>query len=77
MQDTAKLFLNGQSQAVRLPKRFRFENVSEVFVKKIGNSLILTPKKKDVWGDFFDNLQNFEGKIKRDQPNLQERDYFA
>ena len=32
----AKLFLNGQSQAVRLPKEFRFEG-KEVFIKKTGN----------------------------------------
>ncbi|RUM33902.1 MAG: AbrB/MazE/SpoVT family DNA-binding domain-containing protein, partial [Desulfobulbus sp.] len=32
--DTAKLFINGRSQAVRLPKRYRFEG-KEVYVKKI------------------------------------------
>jgi len=34
MMATAKLFQNGQSQAVRLPKEFRFENLKEVFIKK-------------------------------------------
>lgn len=42
---TAKLFMNGKSQAVRLPKEFRFEG-EEVFIKKQGNSVILTPKGK-------------------------------
>lgn len=42
---TAKIFMNGKSQAVRLPKEFRFEG-EEVFIKKQGNSVILTPKGK-------------------------------
>ena len=41
---TAKLFPNGQSQAVRLPKEFRFENQSEVFIAKEGEALIIYPK---------------------------------
>ena len=41
---TAKLFRNGQSQAVRLPQEFRFEG-SEVFVKRMGNAVVLLPKK--------------------------------
>lgn len=41
---TAKLFPNGQSQAVRLPKEFRFENQSEVFISKEGEALIIFPK---------------------------------
>lgn len=76
MQTTAKLFQNGQSQAVRLPKQFRFENLKEVFIKKVGNSVILTPKNEDVWGDFFENLHNFKGDIQRTQPKLQERETF-
>lgn len=39
---TAKLFQNGQSQAVRLPKEFRFDD-SEVFIKKTGNIVQLIP----------------------------------
>jgi len=41
---TAKLFQNGQSQAVRLPKSFRFEG-TEVSVKKIGEGILLLPLK--------------------------------
>jgi antitoxin VapB len=48
---TAKLFLNGRSQAVRLPKEFRFEG-DEVYVRIQGKSVILTPKPKS-WDDFF------------------------
>lgn len=76
MQTTAKLFKNGQSQAVRLPKQFRFENLKEVFIKKVGNSVILTPKSEDNWDNFFENLDNFKGEIKREQPKLQKRKIF-
>jgi len=42
MSATAKLFMHGRSQAVRLPKEFRFEG-TEVRVSKIGNKVILEP----------------------------------
>ena len=45
MNATAKLFMHGRSQAVRLPKEFRFEG-SEVRVSKVGNKVILEPLKK-------------------------------
>lgn len=48
---TAKIFLNGRSQAVRLPKDFRFEG-KEVFIKKEGDKVILSPKP-DSWEKFF------------------------
>ena len=41
----AKLFWNGRSQAVRLPKEFRFEG-TEVRVSKVGDKVILEPLKK-------------------------------
>lgn len=41
---TAKLFQNGQSQAVRLPKSFRFEG-TEVTVKRVGEGILLLPLK--------------------------------
>ncbi len=57
---TAKLFQNGKSQAVRLPKEFRFENLKEVFIKKVDGVVILIPKSdKSVWDSMFDNLDNF------------------
>ena len=39
---TAKLFQNGQSQAVRLPKEFRF-NGDQVYVQRMGNAVVLLP----------------------------------
>ena len=47
---TAKLFLNGQSQAVRLPKEYRFSG-SEVGIRKVGEIILLFPKD-DVWEAF-------------------------
>ena len=41
---TARIFNNGNSQAVRLPKEFRFEE-DEVIIKKIGDMVILLPTK--------------------------------
>lgn len=46
MTSTAKLFMHGRSQAVRLPKEFRFEG-SEVKVSKVGDKVILEPIKKE------------------------------
>ena len=45
MTTTAKIFKSGRSQAVRIPKEYRFD-VDEVFINKIGDTLILTPADK-------------------------------
>jgi antitoxin VapB len=52
---TAKLFKHGGSQAVRLPKAFRFEG-SEVIIEKRGNTVVLKPKAATV-GDIVRELQ--------------------
>jgi antitoxin VapB len=46
MQRTAKIFMNNRSQAVRLPKEFQF-TVSEVFIRKHGDDVILSACPKD------------------------------
>jgi len=43
---TASLFKNGKNQAVRLPKDFEFEGITEVQIEKKGESIIITPKRK-------------------------------
>lgn len=43
---TASLFINGKNQAVRLPKGYEFEGVSEVQVTKEGDSVVLRPVRK-------------------------------
>lgn len=48
----AKLFWNGRSQAVRLPKEFRFEG-DEVEIRREGRAVILEPIAKDEWPEGF------------------------
>ena len=47
---TAKVFTSGRSQAVRIPKEFRFDS-EEVFINRVGDAVILTPisKAQDVY----------------------------
>jgi antitoxin VapB len=72
---TAKLFMNGKSQAVRLPKEFRFDDIGEVFIRKRGDELILSVKRAS-WDDFFDTLEHFSDDFmtNRNQPELQQRE---
>jgi len=53
----AKLFKNGQSQAVRLPEQFRFERTA-VSIQKIGDSVVLSPLQ-DGWDSFFEAAADF------------------
>jgi len=71
---TAKLFRNGQSQAVRLPKEFRFED-DYVFIKKSGNAVILIPAKGS-WNDLIQSLEKFSDDFlsERRQPKSQSRE---
>jgi antitoxin VapB len=54
---TAKLFQNGQSQAVRLPKEYRFEG-DEVCIKKIGDLVLLFSRDKQ-WDIFMSGVNGF------------------
>ena len=73
---TARLFKNGQSQAVRLPKEFRFEG-DKVFIKKWGNGVVLLPYDES-WDSFFAGLDLFtEDFMKtREQPKQKKRASF-
>lgn len=55
--ETAKIFENGRSQAVRLPKKFRFDT-DEVIVQKLGDAVILVPKDR-LWDTFLEGLSDF------------------
>ena len=46
MQRTARIFMNNRSQAVRLPREFQF-TTSEVFIRKHGEDVILSPRPQD------------------------------
>jgi antitoxin VapB len=71
--NTAKLFINGRSQAVRLPKDCRFEGV-EVYIKKYGNMVLLLPVD-DPWASLIDSLDQFGEDFmdERQQPLQQAR----
>jgi antitoxin VapB len=71
--EIAKIFRNGKSQAVRLPKKFRFEG-GEVYIKKIGNTVVLIPKDNP-WGSFLESLDKFSDDFLpgREQPKLEKR----
>ena len=72
---TAKIFENGRSQAVRLPKECRFDQ-DEVTVNKIGPVVMLMPKDQQ-WAGFLAGLQLFtddfmsEGRAE-DEPQMRE-----
>jgi antitoxin VapB len=70
---TAKLFKNGDSQAVRLPKEFRFDG-SEVLIKRVGSAVVLLPRTKS-WDTLIDSLAKFPADFleSRDQPEAAER----
>jgi antitoxin VapB len=73
---TAKVFQNGKSQAIRLPKEFRFDD-SEVFIKKSGNVVQLIPRS-DSWNSLFGSLKKFSRDFMTDrfQPELDKRENF-
>jgi antitoxin VapB len=65
---TAKLFLNGRSQAVRLPKSFRFEGMTEVFIERDGDRVILSPTRRPSIERLIDALEQFDAFPARAQP---------
>jgi antitoxin VapB len=65
--ETAKLFMNGRSEAVRLPKNCRFGS-NEVYVKKIGDLVLLIPKDK-VWDVFIQSLDGFSEDFMNRRPD--------
>ena len=79
MTDTgAKLFINGGSQAVRLPKEFRFEG-TEVHVRRVGDEVVLSANPPASAQSLIDALDAFEPgvRIERDQPQADKRQAIA
>ena len=72
---TAKVFMSGNSQAVRLPKEYQVDD-TELFVQKIGNTIVLF-SKENPWEAFERSLGEFSDDFMaegRNQPPAQERD---
>lgn len=74
--DTAKLFKNGNSQAVRLPREFKFSG-GEVYIKKVGQCVILSPKDNP-WASLVESLSMFSDDFmdQRGEPGLDIRESF-
>jgi antitoxin VapB len=71
--ETAKIFQNGKSQAIRLPKEYRFQG-TKVYIKRLGNAVILIPEH-DSWQALIESLDQFSEDFmdERQQPPSQER----
>lgn len=67
----AKIFKNGDSQAIRLPKDYRFKG-KEVYIRKDGDNVVLSPID-DVIDQFWNTLNNFSEDLIMDRN--QPRDY--
>lgn len=72
--NVAKLFNHGGSQAVRLPKEFRFEG-TEVHVRRVGNEVVLSARPPGDFQAMLDALGAFEPgiRLQREQPESQVR----
>ena len=76
MFKTAKLFQNGHSQALRLPKEFRFAG-KQVFIKKMGEMVLLIPQHY-TWQSWFEGLDMFSSDFmsQRTQPTQSREPFF-
>ncbi|MEI6790442.1 MAG: type II toxin-antitoxin system VapB family antitoxin [Myxococcaceae bacterium] len=75
--EAATVFKNGRStQAIRIPKKFRFRT-PEVWIDKVGDCLVITPKPVS-WDDFFNSSQQVtdDFDMTRDQAEPQDRSSF-
>ena len=72
-----KVFTSGNSQAVRIPKEFHIDD-SELFIKKIGTTIILYPQKRP-WENLKKSFSEFTDDFMsdgRNQPKLETREEF-
>ncbi len=76
-RQTAKVFANGSSQAVRLPKECRFDG-QEVYIRKEGDQVILSPRPTS-WQDFFESALRPSDDFMEERVDLplQERESFG
>ncbi len=68
----AKIFMNGRSQAVRLPKEYRFDT-DEVYITKQGDNIIISAKEP-TWDEFFDSKSVFDDDFLQDRLDEQPQD---
>ncbi|MBI4319180.1 MAG: antitoxin [Chloroflexi bacterium] len=72
--DKAKIFQNGKSQAIRIPKEYRFRG-TKVYLKRVGNVVVLIPEQGS-WQTLVDSLALFSDDFMADrqQPFIQPRE---
>ena len=72
--DTAKIFENGRSQAVRLPKQYRLMG-KEAYISKVGEAIVLLPKSEK-WDLLLASFDLFSDDFfsERNQPELDKRE---
>ena len=78
MTQLAKVFQNGRSQAIRIPKEVRVDT-TEVYIEKIGETLVIRPKPKNKWDNFFNMLDEVDTSdffLERVQPPLDNKELF-
>ena len=69
MQTTATLIFDGRSQAVRIPKAYRFEGVDEVIIRKDGDALVIVPVRK-TWKSYAGEAPPVGEDFMADRPGL-------
>lgn len=69
MSQTAKLFMNGRSQAVSIPKEFAFEGITELLIRRDGQRLILEPARKS-WLTLNEDTEVLGGDFLSERPDL-------
>ncbi len=69
VETKAKLFINGRSQAVRIPKAYQFSGVDEVIIRKEGNGLVIVPARK-TWKTFADEAPAVDDDFMSDRPEF-------
>ena len=78
MTQLAKVFQNGRSQAIRIPKEFRVAT-TEVYIEKVGETLVIRPKSQNKWDNFFLLLDDYDTSdffLDRVQPPLDNKELF-
>lgn len=78
MTRSAKVFQNGRSQAIRIPREFRVDT-TEVFIEKVGETLVIRPKPQNKWDTFFrllDETDTSDFPAERVQPPLDDKELF-
>ena len=73
METTARLFTIGGTQALRIPRAYQFEGVTEVLIRKDGDGLIIVPARK-TWTSLVDDAPVVDDDFMAERPELMDND---